>query len=60
MEKYLRLNPLYQNKEERKKLFESLNRAPKQLDILLHFFQLESMEEEVSRKKLMEVSSEGN
>ena len=54
--KFVQLNTFYADEENRKELFEQLQRAPRQLDILLHWFQLKGMEEEVSKESLLKVS----
>jgi primosomal protein N' (replication factor Y) len=53
---FISLNPFYNNPENRKGLFEILERAPKQLAILLAYFKLDKQQEEISRTDLMEAS----
>ncbi len=56
IKKYIELNKSYADEQNRKALFEQLQRAPRQLDILLHWFQLHGMEEEVSKEELLKAS----
>lgn len=57
---FLRLNPLYDDLENRRLLFEQLDRAPKQLDALLAYTQLVRKGEEVGKKELLEASGCGS
>ncbi len=56
---FVKLNPLFNSSASKKDLFDSLHRAPKQLDALLTLNQLSRTQESVSRKELIEVSSCG-
>jgi primosomal protein N' (replication factor Y) len=56
---FVKLNPLFNNSESKKDLFDSLHRAPKQLDALLTLNQLSRIQESVSRKELIESSGCG-
>lgn len=56
---FIYLNPLFSDEEAKKELFNSLSRAPKQLDALLALNQLNRHTELVSRKELLEVSACG-
>lgn len=56
---FVTLNPLFNTNEAKKELFDSLERAPKQLDALLTLNQLSRTQENISRKELMETSGCG-
>lgn len=56
---FVQLNSIYNNGESKKALFESLHRAPKQLDALLTFSQLRRSREDITRKELIELSDCG-
>lgn len=56
---FVTLNPLFDTGEAKKELFDSLHRAPKQLDALLAFNQLRRNQESISRKELIESSACG-
>src|SRR6476661_766283 len=56
MKTYLRLNPLYEHPEDRKALFEVLERAPKQADVLLGYLKLSREYKEVSKQQLIELT----
>ncbi len=56
IKKFVQLNPAYADERKRKDLFEKLQRAPRQRDILLQWFQLHGMEEEVSKERLLKAS----
>lgn len=53
---YIRLNPFYDDPENRKQLFEILERAPKQLDLVLSYIQLHKTQAEISKSELLETS----
>lgn len=52
-ETYLTLGPDYQSDESRQALFGELERAPKQMDILLNFFHLQTLGPKVSKSELL-------
>lgn len=56
---FVSLNPLFADSESKKQLFDSLHRAPKQLDALLTLNQLSKNQESISRKELIEFSGCG-
>ncbi|HLT41776.1 MAG TPA: primosomal protein N' [Sphingobacteriaceae bacterium] len=56
---FVSLNPLFADSESKKQLFDSLHRAPKQLDALLTLNQLSKNQESISRKELIEISGCG-
>jgi len=56
---YIKLHHFYQDAENRKELFQVLERAPKQLDLLLGFLHLSKNQEEVSKSDLLEQSAAG-
>jgi len=53
---FIILNPQYLESENRKALFEVLERAPKQLEVLLAYFKLEKQQNEISKADLLEAS----
>lgn len=53
---YIKLNAFYDDPENRKKLFEILERAPKQLDLVLSYIQLRKNQAEISKADLLESS----
>jgi primosomal protein N' (replication factor Y) len=53
---FIVLNPLYKESENRKALFEVLERAPKQLEVLLAYFKLEKQQDEISKSDLIDAS----
>jgi primosomal protein N' (replication factor Y) len=53
---FITLNPQFKDAENRKTLFELLERAPKQLEVLLAYFKLEKQQEEISKTNLIETS----
>ena len=58
---YLVLNPVYHNSENRKELFEILEkRAPKQADALLAYLKLSRQQKMVSKNQLIEESGAGD
>lgn len=56
---FIKLNTFYQDESNRKELFNILERAPKQLDLLLSFLQLSKSKQEISKADLMEQSGAG-
>lgn len=52
-EKFISLSAKYKSTQTRKELFDSLEKAPRQLDILLHFYQLKGKRTQVPRKELL-------
>ncbi|WP_028296034.1 replication restart helicase PriA [Olivibacter sitiensis] len=57
---FLKLNAVYDDPENRKALFEQLNRAPKQLDALLAYVQLARKGAEITKNDLQEASGCGD
>lgn len=57
---FITLNPLYKEAESRRALFEILERAPKQLEILLAYFKLEKQQVEIAKAELLEISGSGS
>lgn len=53
---FIKLNPFYNDPVNKKALFETLGRAPKQLDVVLAYLQLEKQQNEISRAALVESS----
>lgn len=53
---FISLNPFYNDPINRKALFEILERAPKQVEILLAYYKLEKYEKEISKNQLIETS----
>lgn len=56
---FFRLNPIYDDPENRKSLFEILERAPKQLQLLLSYYKLQKDQKEISKEELLELSGSG-
>ena len=56
---YISLNPLYNEAENRKVLFQILERAPKQLDALLAYIKLAKQAPLVLKTELLEASASG-
>ncbi|OZA54942.1 MAG: primosomal protein N', partial [Sphingobacteriales bacterium 39-40-5] len=56
---FISLHPQYKDSENRRALFEILERAPKQLELLLAYFKLEKQQMEISKPDLLEVSGSG-
>ena len=56
---YISLNPLYNEAENRKALFQVLERAPKQLDALLAYIKLAKQSPVVLKTELLEASESG-
>lgn len=52
----IELNDFYQDKENLKELFQILERAPKQLDVLLAFIKLKKEKSEIKKSELIEAS----
>ncbi|MBD3748815.1 MAG: primosomal protein N' [Sphingobacteriales bacterium] len=52
----IELNNFYQDKENLKELFQILERAPKQLDVLLAFIKLKKEKSEIKKSELLEAS----
>ena len=57
---FFKLNQLYDVDENRKALFEILERAPTQLQILLSYFKLQKQQTEISKSDLLEISGAGD
>jgi len=57
---FVRLNPIFDSPPERQHLFETLNRAPKQMDALMAYIHLKRTQAEVSKSNLLEQSGCGN
>ncbi len=57
---FIRLNPIFDNGPERQHLFETLNRAPKQMDALMAYIHLKRTQAEISRTELIEQSGCGS
>lgn len=57
---FVQLNPIFDNPPDRQQLFESLNRAPKQMDALMAYIHLKRSKSSVSRSELMEQSGCGS
>nr|WP_294948153.1 primosomal protein N' [uncultured Mucilaginibacter sp.] len=58
---YITLNPVYQNPDNRKELFEILEkRAPKQADALLAYLKLSRQQKAVAKNELIEESGAGD
>lgn len=53
---YLELDPVYQDKEQLRELYQLLERAPRQLDALMTFIRLAKDKGRVPKKELMEES----
>ena len=53
---FILLNPFYRDPINRKILFDVLERAPKQLELLLAYFKLEKSQAEISKADLIETS----
>lgn len=53
---FIKLNSQYKEPGNRKALFEILERAPKQLEILLAYFKLEKQQVEIAKSDLLEAS----
>lgn len=54
---YIHLAPFYEEAENRKALFEQLERAPKQLEVLMTYLQLAKKSGELSKAALLEASA---
>ncbi len=53
---FITLNPFYNDPANRKALFEILERAPKQLELLLAYYKLEKQQDDISKSDLIETS----
>jgi len=56
---FVTLNPLYQDGETKRLLFEELNRAPKQLDALMTYIHLSRSQDKIAKSELLEKSGCG-
>ena len=56
---FYKLNSIYEAAENRKALFEILERAPKQLQLLLSYYKLQKEQKEISKENLLELSGSG-
>lgn len=56
---FIILHPRYSDTANRKALFEILERAPKQMELLLTYFKLEKHQEEIAKSELLESSGSG-
>ena len=56
---FIKLNDLYKDPENRRALFEILERAPKQLDALLCYLKLEKQQSSITKAELVEGSGAG-
>ncbi|MDB5014487.1 MAG: priA, partial [Daejeonella sp.] len=56
---FFKLNPIYDSPENKKSLFEILERAPKQLQLLLSYYKLQKDQKEISKEELLELSGSG-
>jgi len=59
MKTFLLMSPVFENNEEKRILLESLNRAPKQQDAVLAYFQLIKKQSLISKSELLEASGCG-
>ncbi|MGF1923923.1 MAG: replication restart helicase PriA [Bacteroidia bacterium] len=59
LKSFIRLNPFYNDQENLKQLFSELERAPKQLDVLLAYLNLAKTEANISKQVLLERSGSG-
>src|SRR5690606_450086 len=59
LKSYLRLNPFYAEQENLKQLFEILERAPKQLDVLMAYLNLSRNQGWIGKQELIEASGCG-
>lgn len=53
---FIHLHPQYKDPENRRALFEVLERAPKQVELLLAYYKLEKNQSEISKSELLETS----
>ncbi len=60
MSTFVSLNPIFLEENAKKELFDSLHRAPKQLDALLAFNQLSRIHQTIVKKDILEASSCGH
>ena len=56
---FFKLNAIYDNPENRKSLFEILERAPKQLQLLLSYYKLQKEQKGITKDELLELSGSG-
>ena len=56
---FISLNPLYNEPTHKKRLFETLERAPKQLNVLLTYLKLQKEQKEITKTDLIENSGAG-
>lgn len=56
---FIKLHPQFTGAENRRALFEVLERAPKQLELLLAYFKLEKQQGEISKADLLEAAGSG-
>jgi len=56
---FIRLHPQYLEADNRRAVFEVLERAPKQLELLLAYFKLEKQQKEISKADLLEAAGSG-
>ncbi len=56
----IKLNDFYADKQNLKQLFEELNRAPKQQDLLLSFIKLNKDNQSITKEQLLEDSAAGS
>jgi len=56
---FITLNPFYNEAAHKKALFDALERAPKQLDVILAYLKLEKKQKEISKADLIENSGAG-
>ncbi len=57
---FLKLSKVYLDEESKRLIVDELNRAPKQQDALLAYFQLRKVKEDITRQDLMEASGCGS
>src|SRR5690606_20773207 len=57
---FISLNLIYEDPEARRQLFESLNRAPKQLDAVMTYIHLKRSQEKIPKAELLEKSGCGS
>src|SRR5690606_6216441 len=57
---FISFNPEFEEPEVKRTLFESLNRAPKQLDAVMTYIHLSRSQDQVSKAELLEKSGCGN
>lgn len=57
---FISLNPIYADPEAKRELFESLGRAPKQLDAVMTYIHFRRSQEKISKAELLEKSGCGS